>query len=157
MKYIFRKEYTASGYFEECMDDGFPDMGSYSCPISETFMKNQLLDTSEIENNIFKLVNSNYGVSLHGSSAFLKIPVETLLKEGILEELSEEEAEKLKKIEALKKNYYNASYETQVYQNYIEDYPDEITDATIEKFVDLILAKIHTEANYIIASIWGIK
>lgn len=152
MEYIFRKEYTASGYFEECMDDSFPDMGSYSRPISETFEKNQLLEASEIRDNVFELANSNYGVSLHGSSAFLEIPVETLLKEGVLEEISEEDAEKIRKIEVLKRDYYDASYETQVYQDYIEDYPDEITDAKIEKFVALILAEIHAEANYMIAS-----
>lgn len=149
---IFKKEYDAKGWFEECMDDSCPDIGSYTRNISMHFKKNQLLEGNEVKHNVFKLDDSPYGVSLHGSSAFISVPVDLLLKEGVLKEISDDDALKLRNLEEAKREYYEASYETQQLQDYIKENPGNVTEQCIETFVSLILSEIHAKAEFIMAS-----
>ena len=73
--YKFCKEYDAIGNFTECLYDEAPEIASYSRKISKHFNKGDFLEGTVIGKEKVEMWESPYGVSIHGSTAYLYINV----------------------------------------------------------------------------------
>ena len=163
--YIFKHDYIANGYYEECIYDLHPGVGNYTHDIERKFKEGDLLEAIEISKGEFKLCDSSgYGVSSRGCSAYLMIPVEQLLNENVIAEISEEEFEKRKK--ELEKEELGDAYQKSILETTrLKNRLSSITEIAAEKgcgkslyhqyidemdnFVFLILQEIHAKAEYV--------
>lgn len=159
MAYRFLKHYSAKGWYKECVYDHAPDVASYTRDVSMSFKPGEILEASLIRADVFRFHESPYGVSMHGSSAYVKLPIESLLSEGIVEEIPDEVAEKILIRTELQQEYFKASHRTQEFQDIIRS---QLSHADGESFdVDegdfgyltkLIIDEIHAWGEYILAS-----
>lgn len=162
MAYRFKKGYSVKGWYEECVYDHAPDVASYTRDVLMSFETGEILEASPIGNsNIFRFHESPYGVSMHGSSAYVKLPVEHLLREGFIEEIPDEVADKILIRTELQQKYYKASHRTQKFQNYIHTelsrVDGENCDVDEDDFghlTNLIIDEIHAWGEYILATIF---
>ena len=156
MEYLVKKNFSAKGYFTECIDDSCPDIGSYSKNISISFSKGEVINVYETGRpNWCKLPESNYGVSLHGSDAYIEISVEDLLKEGAIVSITNEEREKIIARKTAQQDYYIAAFKVDAHKDYLDylAYENNHTQSYIDEYMKLVLEEIHTRANYIICSL----
>ena len=153
MEYLVERNFSAKGYFTECIDDSCPDIGSYSKNISISFSKGEVINVYETERpNWYKLPEFNYGVSLHGSDTYIEISVEDLLKKGAIVSITNEEREKIIARKTAQQDYYIAAYKVDAHQEFLST-ENNLTQSYIDEYVKLVLEEIHTRANYIICSL----
>lgn len=119
--YIFRKAYVCNGYYEEPLDDSFPWTESYTSNISKRFAAGDSLEGDISSSGWFELSDSDYGVSLHGSRAFLNMNVENLLRDGILREATERDINRIEEIADAEEALRNADDRLWVRENYLEE------------------------------------
>lgn len=152
MQYKFLREYLAKGYFEEPLYDDNPTIASHT---KEIFIKYDIGDYfdqyKEVREGVIELLDSSYGVSLHGSRAFLYLSLQELVEKGILEEVTEREyGAYIERMDCWEK-YRIARLQLAEVETYIENYgPD--TDI-IENYIAKIMEVIHAKADYVIASL----
>lgn len=103
MKYIFIKNtVTLSGYFEEPIYDGAPEIGNYQRDIIRT-IRNDVAVYDEEKHAI--VLENEYGVSLYGSTAYLFLELKEYIKTGDVIEVDQEFYYSYKEIqEALREN-----------------------------------------------------
>ena len=100
--YIFLKDFEIKGWYEEYIDDGNPGIGTYTRTVNMMFGRNELLGTSSNKNEkMIVIPNSKYGVSMYGSTAFIETSINFLIDQGILKELTDEEAENIMAIQEI--------------------------------------------------------
>lgn len=172
MAYRFKKNYSVNGWYEECVYDHAPDVASYTRDVLMSFKSGEILEASPIKNSkmlldslqvvnatVFRFHESPYGVSMHGSSAYVKLPVEHLLSEGFIEEIPDEVAEKLLIRTELQQEYFKASHRTQEFQDIIRSQLSradgenfDVDEGDFGRLTQLIIDEIHIWGEYILAS-----
>ncbi len=106
MYYRFIKEYSATGYLWQPIYDDAPSYGKFRRDICHKFIAGDLflaipfIDEVGIEWNDTYEIDSDDGlcVSMYGGTRAIKLPIDELVKNGVMIELSEEEFYHIKEI-----------------------------------------------------------
>ena len=159
MAYRFKKNYSTEGWYTECVYDNAPDVASYTRDVTMLFESGEILEASPIRPGVFRLHESPYGVSMHGSSAYVELPMESLLNEGIVEEIPDEVAEKILIRAELQQKYFKASRRAQEFQDIIHSQLSradgesfDVDEGDFDHLIELIIYEIHAWGEYILAS-----
>lgn len=161
MAYRFKKNYSVTGWYEECVYDHAPDVASYSRDVFMSFKPGEILEASPLENSdVFLFHDSPYGVSIYGSSAYVELPIESLLNEGIIEEIPDEVAEKILISAELQQEYFKASRRAQEFQDIIRSQLSrtdgesfDVDEGDFGFLTKLIIDEIHAWGEYILSTI----
>lgn len=150
--YIFLKDFEIKGWYEEYIDDGNPGIGTYTRTVNMMFGKNELLGTSSNKNEkMIVIPNSKYGVSMYGSTAFIETSINFLIDQGILKELTDEEAENIMAMNKAECNLRKSKYKINDFSAWYKQ-PNSVLDQDdISYFVEIILENIHASGDYSIA------
>lgn len=82
--YKFLQPYSCEGYFEEPVWDNAPSLATYTRDITKHYSLGDLLEITPVRTNLVELCDSSsYGVSMHGSRAFLHVDIQDLCEGGI--------------------------------------------------------------------------
>lgn len=81
---IVLKDTTVKGYYEEPIDDGCLNIGSYTRDIAATWKRGRCFSIKKLHEGKIKIIeyDSPYGVSMHSSTAYWFLDVKNLISNG---------------------------------------------------------------------------